>query len=242
MAMNKYLTEFVGTAFLVTTIGFVCVAGSPAAPFVIGLSLALLVYAGGHVSGANYNPAVSLALVVRGKLSFHDFFPYLIAQVAGGFIGAAVVLGLTGQAFGPMPGEGVSPLRAMLAEALFTGLLCLVVMHTATVGKVAGNSYYGLAIGGSVTVGAVCVGAISGAAFNPAVAVGPSVVRALSGDASGLGMLGIYIVGPLFGALVANGVFAIQTGEGFFDEESAAPEEERDGAGRLRVLDHRDAA
>lgn len=245
--MHKYLTEFIGVCFFVASIGFISVSGSPAAPFAIGLSLALLVYMGGHLSGAHYNPAVSLALVVRGKLSFFDFLPYLIAQITGAFVGAAMVLALTGKVFGPLPAEGVDPVRAMLAEALFTCLLCLVVLHTATVAKVEGNSYYGLAIGGSVTVGAICVGPISGAALNPAVALGPAVVRAMQGDAAGLAILGVYVVGPFFGALVANALFAMQTGEGIFaeeprDETETTPSEDRSGRGRLRVLDHRDAA
>jgi len=243
--MRKYATEFVGTFFLVATVGFVSVAGSPAAPFVIGLCLALLVYMGGHVSGAHYNPAVSFALVVRGKLSFLDFVPYLVAQVAGGVAGAGLVFTLAGGSFGPAPGAGVDPLRAMFAEAVFTCLLCLVVMHTATLGHVEGNSYYGVAIGGSVTVGAVCVGGISGGAFNPAVALGPAVVAALDGNPAGFETLGVYVVGPLFGALVANALFAFQTGEALFTEEPPAKDVAQSDEvepGRLRVLDHRDAA
>lgn len=240
--MNKYLTEFVGTAFLVATIGFAGLHAATMAPLVIGAALAVLVYMGGHVSGANYNPAVSLALVVRGKLTFFDFLPYLAAQVGGAFTGAALVFTLTGHNFGPTPATNVAPLQAMLAEAVFTGLLCLVVLNTATVAKTEGNSYYGLAIGLSVTVGAVCVGPISGGCLNPAVAAGPTLFRVLRGDLAGVDLLGIYTVGPLFGALVASAVFSLQTGEGLFGEEAKeepAQEEEPTGRGRLRISDPR---
>jgi glycerol uptake facilitator-like aquaporin len=130
----------------------------------------------------------------------------------------------------------------MLAEALFAGLICLVALNVSTATKTAGNSYFGLAIGLSVLVGHVCVGPISGGWFNPAVAVGPTVLRAIRGDLAGLEMLGVYCVGPLFGALVANGIFAMQTGEGLFTEEEKEKEEPATetgpGRGRLRIVDH----
>lgn len=238
--MRKVITEFVGTGFLVAVVGLVTVQGVPQAAWVIGMTLAVLVYMGGHVSGANYNPAVSLALVVRGKLGFIAFVPYLLAQFAGGFVGTAIVYGLLGRTFAVLPAEGVEPLRAMLAEALFTGLLCLVVLHTATVAKTANNSYHGLAIGMSVTIGALCVGGISGGGFNPAVVLGPNVLHTLvSGDHRGIDVLGIYLVGPVFGALIATGLFAIQTGEGLFVEEVKEEEEKptQPGRGRLRIAE-----
>jgi aquaporin Z len=109
--MSKYLTEFVGTCFLVAVVGFAGLHAAAFAPLVVGLALAVLVYMGDHVSGANYNPAVSLAMVVRGKLSFLDFLPYLIAQLGGGLAGAAIVLGLTNQTVTPAPAAGVVPLQ-----------------------------------------------------------------------------------------------------------------------------------
>src|SRR5918996_4239393 len=95
--MNKYVTEFVGTFFLVLTIGLSVLGGTPMAPLAIGASLMVMVYMGGHVSGAHYNPAVSLAVLLRGKLQPGDVVPYMAMQILGAFAAAAVVYVVTGQ-------------------------------------------------------------------------------------------------------------------------------------------------
>jgi aquaporin Z len=174
--MNKYLTEFIGTFFLVTTIGMAVIApgAGELAPLAIGATLMVMIYAGGHVSGAHYNPAVTLAVFLRGKCPAGDVLPYMVAQVLGATAAAAVVLFLKGNpVVAPMQPEVV---RALVAEFLYTFALCYVVLNVATAKGTSGNSFYGLAIGFTVLAGAYSVGSISGGAFNPAVAVGISVM------------------------------------------------------------------
>jgi aquaporin Z len=169
--MNKYLTEFIGTFFLVLTVGCTVIPGSPGviAPLAIGASLMVMVFAGGHVSGGHYNPAVTLAVWIRGRCPTRDVVPYMISQVAAGVVAALVAQFLVGMGK-PMIITNVP--AAWLAEFLFTFALAYVVVNTATAKATAGNSFYGLAIGMTVMTGAFAVGGISGGAFNPAVATG----------------------------------------------------------------------
>lgn len=208
--MNKYVTELIGTFFLVFTIGMTAVSGSTAAPLAIGAILMVMVYMGGHVSGAHYNPAVTLALLMRGAMAKSDVVPYLVAQLLGATVAAATVFLLTGATFAPSPSAG--GLEAVVAEALVTFALALVVLHVATAESTKGNSYFGLAIGFTVLAGAYAVGGFSGGAFNPAVGIGPTLVDVVAGGGS-LGDLWLYIVGPFAGAAAAVPVFRLQTGE-----------------------------
>ena len=206
--MHKYLTEFIGTFFLVLTIGLTVTAGSEFAPLAIGLSLMVMVYAGGHVSGAHYNPAISLAAVFAGALPRAQYAPYVLAQLAGAAVAALLVFIITGQTFAPAPG-GASTLAALLVEVLYTFALAYIVLNVAVSKKTQGNSYYGLAIGMTVTAGAFAGGGISGGAFNPAVGIGPTIINALLGS-GGWSHLWLYLVGPLAGAGLAAVVFGVQ--------------------------------
>jgi aquaporin Z len=168
----RYLYEFIGTFFLVFTVGMVVLEPAlPAgfAPIAIGTVLAVMVFAGGHVSGGHYNPAVSLAVCARGKLGANDLLGYWIAQLLGGAAAAFLVLFLKGTDATP---AGFDLTKVFVAEAIFTFALCYVVLNTATAKGVSGNSFYGWAIGSTVLVGAYAVGGISGGAFNPAVTTG----------------------------------------------------------------------
>jgi aquaporin Z len=173
--MAKYIVEFIGTFFLVFTVGCTVLGGSPMAPLAIGSSLMVMVYAGGHISGANYNPAVSLAIWVRGKLSTADLGVYILMQVFGAFVAAMAAKFVMGDPTPKMATLDVG--RALMAEFLFTFALCYVVLNVATAKSTSGNSYFGLAIGFTVVVGAFAVGSISGGAFNPAVAVGITLMK-----------------------------------------------------------------
>ena len=168
----KYLVEFIGTFFLVTTIGCTVIGGGAGVipPLAIGSVLMVMIYAGGHVSGAHYNPAVTLAVFLRGKCPAKDVPGYMIAQVLGAVAAAAIVLFLKGN-----PTVETKTLvvgHALAAEFLFTFALCYVVLNVATSKNTAGNSNHGLAIGFTVMAGAFAVGDISAGVFNPAVAVG----------------------------------------------------------------------
>ena len=207
--MIRYLTEFIGTFFLVLTVGLVVLSGAPLGALAIGSVLMVMVYMGGHVSGGHYNPAVSLAAGFSGKLGKREVLPYWLSQLAGAVVAALAVQGILGRTFAPAPGPDASAFATLLVELLFTFALCLVVLNTATHPKTKGNSYYGLAIGFTVLVGAIAGGPISGGAFNPAVGVGPILVHAVAGD-GGYHDLLLYIVGPLVGGFLAAIVFRAQ--------------------------------
>jgi aquaporin Z len=209
--MNRYIVEFIGTFFLVFTIGNVVIdpAAGNLAPLAIGAALMVMVYAGGHISGAHYNPAVTLAVFLRGKCDAKDVIPYMVSQVLAALAAAGAVL------FLKSPLQGIvepMPLMANLAkvlavETLFTFALAFVVLNVATAKGTSGNSFYGLAIGFTVLAGALAVGGISGGVFNPAVAVGISMMG-LSSWAD----IWIYLVANFVGGALAAVVFLSVTG------------------------------
>src|SRR5689334_15562778 len=196
--MNKYIAEFIGTFFLVLTIGCTVIPGTPGVipPLAIGAVLMVMIYAGGHVSGAHFNPSVTLAVWIRGRCDTKDVLPYWCAQVLAGIIAALVAVFLTGKSGTPM--EIKSYPAAFVAEFLFTFALAYVVLNAATSKGTAGNSFYGLAIGMTVMAGAFAVGSIGGGAFNPAVAVGLVMMKIITpGD------IWLHIVAELAAAIVA---------------------------------------
>jgi aquaporin Z len=207
--MKNYLTEFIGTFFLVLTIGLAVISGSTLAPFAIGTALMVMVYMGGHVSGAHYNPAVTVAAWMAGKHPASMIVPYWVAQLLGSLAAAFVVHILTGRTFAPAPSPMASGTQALIVEILYTFALALVVLNVATAKQTSGNSYYGLAIGFTVAAGAVAGGPVSGGAFNPAVGVGPIVISAAMGG-GGYEHLWLYLAGPLAGAALAAPVFKAQ--------------------------------
>ncbi|MFL6530779.1 MAG: MIP/aquaporin family protein [Chthoniobacterales bacterium] len=175
--MNKYIAEFIGTFFLVLTIGCTVVGSPPGVipPLAIGAALMVLVYAGGHISGAHYNPAVTLGILIRGRLKAADALPYMIAQVVGSVVAALLVTKYLRHGL-PVAQLDPNRIHAMVAEFLFTYALVYVVLNAATADGTSGNSFYGLAIGMTVMAGAFAVGDMSGGAFNPAVAIGISLM------------------------------------------------------------------
>jgi aquaporin Z len=211
--MRNYLTEFVGAFFLVLTIGLTVLNGTPLAPLAIGCSLMVMVYMGGHVSGAHYNPAVSLAVLLRGKMaSVGEFIGYVASQCAGALAAALAVYAILGRTFAPAPAAGAGLRGVLLVEFLYTFALALVVLNSAASAKTHGNSFYGIAIGFTIVVAAFAGGPVSGGAFNPAVGVGPIFVDALLGQGT-LTNLWIYLLGPLAGGALAALVFGLQERE-----------------------------
>jgi aquaporin Z len=179
----KLIVEFIGTFFLVFTVGQTVKSPDTAAlaPLAIGSALMVMVYAGGHFSGGHYNPAVTLGVTLRGKATWADAGPYMVAQVLGALAAAGLVIFIKGDATpaatAAPPGTQYSVISKLIAEFLFTFALVYVVLNSATVKKNDGNSFYGLAIGFTVMVGAFAVGPVSGGAFNPAVAVGVTTMK-----------------------------------------------------------------
>lgn len=210
--MREYLTEAIGTFFLVLTVGLTVLGGTPLAPLAIGASLMVMVYMGGHVSGGHYNPAVTLAVTLRGKLPATRVLGYWGSQLAGAIVAALVVRMVMGRTFAPAPAVGAPILGALLIELLYTFALCLVVLQCATNPRTQGNSYYGLAIGFTIVVAAFAGGPVSGGAFNPAVGIGPILVSAALAHGT-LAHLWLYLVGPLLGAVLAAVVYRLQGGE-----------------------------
>jgi aquaporin Z len=225
--MRNYLTEFIGTFFLVLTVGLTVVGEVALAPLAIGASLMVMVYMGGHVSGAHYNPAVSLAVLLRGKMgSVGEFVGYVASQLAGAVVAALVVYGVLGKSFVPAAAEQASITGALLIEILYTFALALVVLNSAASAKTHGNSFYGLAIGFTIVVAAFAGGPISGGAFNPAVGLGPGLVHAMVGGGP-VGHVWIYLVGPLAGGALAAVVFGLQERELQLHAEPAKRPESR---------------
>ncbi|MGH7444635.1 MAG: MIP/aquaporin family protein [Longimicrobiales bacterium] len=199
---SKLVVEAIGTFFLVFTIGQVVLepTAGQLAPLAIGFALMVMVYAGGHISGAHFNPAVTLGVFLRGKATAAELVGYIVVQILGAVIAALAVMYLKGDVVSPA--VALPTLPALLAEFLFTFALVFVVLNVATAPGTEGNSYFGFAIGGTVLVGAYAVGSISGAAFNPAVAVGVVLMK-LAQPAD----LWIYLVANFAGGAAAALVF-----------------------------------
>ena len=199
--MKSYLTEFIGTFFLVFTIALSVASGSAMAPIAIWVILMCMVYMGGHISWAHYNPAVTLGLLLRGKISMNESVMYWISQILGALVAVAIAASVTGVALVPALGEGVTSMNAIIVEALFTFALVSVVINTAATKATNGNSYYGLAIWFTVMAAAFAAWGISGGAFNPAVGLGPWLFDLFNGG--GFGHIWIYLVGPLLWGVLA---------------------------------------
>ena len=202
MDLRKPLVEMIGTFFLVLTIGQVVIGTKPTdgviAPLAIGSALMVMIYAGGHISGGHYNPAVTLAVWMRGRCPTASLIPYWVAQVLGAILAGLLVVYLKGHS--ATVDKDPETVRSIIVEILFTFALCYVVLNVATSKVTAGNSYYGLAIGFTVLVGAFAVGSISGGAFNPAVAIGVGVMG-LAKAAHVVALIGANLVGGVLAAL-----------------------------------------
>ena len=199
----KYVYEAIGTFFLVFTIGMVVL--EPAAPLgfaplAIGTVLAVVIFVGGHVSGGMYNPAVSLAVAVRGKMSYADMVIYWVAQLAGAAAAGYLVIYMKGAPAATPFAPDMT--KALIAEFVFTFLLTFTVLNVATAKGTENNSFYGWAIGMSVLAGAYAVGTVSGGAFNPAVAVGVTLMGLFSWT-----NIWIYFVANLAAGIVAALIF-----------------------------------
>jgi aquaporin Z len=171
---RKLEVEFIGAFFLVFTVGMAVATAGTLAPLAIGATLMVMVFAGGHVSGGHYNPAVSTAVFIRGKLTAREYGAYVVTQAIAALAAAGVVIALGYNPATPMKVAADS--KMLIVEFLFTFALAYVVLNVATAPDTEGNSFYGLAIGFTVAAGAFAVGSVSGGAFNPAVAFGATVM------------------------------------------------------------------
>src|SRR5215831_18324700 len=204
VTMRRYLTEFIGTFGLVFTVGCAVMSGSALAPLAIGAVLMVFVYAGGHISGGHYNPAVSLGVFLRGNLPRADLVPYWVAQFAGAFLAAWLARFTVNPIAVPtLSTSGAHAVfAAMLAEFFFTFALVYVVLNVATSSDQPNNGFYGLAIGFTVGAGAAAVGGVSGGAFNPAVAFGAMLMGLINWSD-----FWIYLLANLLGGALAAMAF-----------------------------------
>lgn len=201
-----FYCEFFGAMMLTMVVQLSVGLGQPLAALAIGSILMCMVFTYGHLSGGHYNPAVSLAVMIRGKISITTFFGYLLSQVIGGICGSGIgefaldkydlVSAIPKYVDGD---DGV----AFLLEFIFTFTLATTVLNTATTVSAGENSFYGLAIGFVIMCGAISVGDITGAVFNPAVGTGLLLIAA-----EGRG-LWLYWVAPMLGGFTAGVMFHI---------------------------------
>lgn len=205
-ALRKIVIEFIGTFFLMLTVGVTVLSGSAFAPLAIGAVLMVMVYAGGHLSGAHYNPAVTIAVLIRGRIGLRDAGGYWLAQFAGGLLGALVARAVVGDVVVGSPAPAGGMVAVFAVEALFTFALAYVVLNVATSDDHPDNSFYGLAIGFTVAAGALTVGGISGGAFNPAVVVGGAAIGLFPWSA-----LWLYVLATGVGAAAGGAVFRVVT-------------------------------
>jgi aquaporin Z len=216
--MRKYVAEFIGTFFLVLTVGCTVLGKAPMAPLAIGASLMVMVYAGGHISGGHFNPAVTLAVLVRGRITVQDAAAYWVAQVISGILAglAAKYIVDPGKVAALSP-AGREVGVTLLAEVLFAFALGYVVLNVATSKDNDGNSFYGLAIGFTVVVGAFAVGGISGGAFNPAVAFGASTMGLFA-----WAKIWIWLLADLAGGALAGLAFRLLNPDDLAEQEATA--------------------
>ncbi len=203
--MRKLITEFIATFFLVLTVGLTVTGGKgDFAPLAIGSVLMVMIFAGGHISGAHYNPAVTLAVLIRGRISISGAAGYWIVQFIAAFAAAYTVMFLMGD---KVPSEAAAMADAthgLVAELIGTFALAYVVLNVATAKGNSGNSFYGLAIGFTVLNMAYALGGISGGAFNPAVATGISLLHLASWSD-----FWVFLVGCFGGGALAGVIFRI---------------------------------
>jgi aquaporin Z len=171
---RKLVVEFIGMFIFMFTVGMVTekTGAGTVAPIAIGFVLMVMVFAGGHISGGHYNPAVSTAVLIRGRMTGDEWVWYVGTQLVAAALAGLLVRAIGGHELAaPVAGQG----KMFVVELLFTLALTYTVLNVATARGTEGNSFYGLAIGGMVLVGAFAVGGVSGGAFNPAIAFGASI-------------------------------------------------------------------
>lgn len=209
------VTELVGTLLFVSVLALSGSAGN-LAPLAIGSALMAMVYMGGHISGAHYNPAVSFGAFLRRRIGVVQMLAYWAVQLIGAALAFVVADLVSGHSPGMHPGPKVDVFQALAVEILFTTALVLVVLNVAMTKSTQGNQYYGLAIGFTIAAAAFVGGPISGGAYNPAVGFGATFGSAVFGG-GGWSDFWLYVAGPLIGAAIGAGIHSLQT-----DKEQAA--------------------
>jgi len=207
--LEAYVSEFVGTFFLVLTIGFNVLQNTALAPISIGAMLMAMIFATGKVSGGHFNPAVTLGVYMRGKIDGASACGYVAIQLLGGMVAGCVYLSILGASFALGPGLGYTMAAVCIVEALFTAALVFVVLSVATTAQDDGNWYFGLAIGFTVMSAAFAIGPISGCSLNPAVTFGVMFSNFLHTGGLRLSILILYTLSAFCGSMLAVGFFSV---------------------------------
>lgn len=202
MPKQKIFIELLGAFFLTLIIAF---TGNP---FAVGAVLVALVYMGGHISGAHYNPAVSLSQFMAKRISLKELIFYTLSQVVGASLAAVAFLLIVGSPFLLSPNPQATNMQVFVSETIFTFLLAFVVLSVSAK-SVKNNQFFGLAIGLAVMAGAFAVGGVSGAMFNPAVTISTAVTD-IANIQTNLSFLGLFLGAQLFAGLIAGLVFKLQ--------------------------------
>lgn len=208
---SKYVSEFIGTFFLVLTVGCNVLTGSVGAALSIGSMLMVMIFALGSVSGAHFNPAVTVAILLsgRGIISVGHALIYICVQLLGGLCAAGVYALVCGSTFALAPVGRYTWLSACIVESLYTMALCYVVLNVATTAKQSGNHYFGLAIGFTVVSAALAIGGISGCSLNPAVSFGTMIMASFYKGSSALAYFPLYFFVPFVGSILGWGAFRV---------------------------------
>jgi len=242
LKLEKYLAEFIGTFFLAFTVGLNVLQNTALAPVSIGSILMVMVFASGSVSGAHFNPAVTVGAVIgqyrerptevekRDRIHSMDLCVYIVSQCAAAFLASLMVYWVLGATFTFQPGTGYGVAAAGFAELLFTTALVYVVLNTASTKESKGNDYYGLAIGFTLMSAAFAIGPVSGCCLNPALAFGVMLTNYMHTGA-GMDYFLLYLFVPFGGALLASGIFRLVRYAEFQKEDDI--EEKGDGYGRF---------
>jgi len=209
--LPKIITEFVGTFFLVFSIA---ICQSPYIALGVGFSLIATLFMGGHLSGAHYNPCVSVAVWLRQLMTPKELLIYIVTQLIAGIIAGATAYGIQGTHAAMKPGPTYSDGSAFAVELIWTFLLISTALNVATTKSQEDNSYFGLAVAAVIVGGIICVGDVSGACFNPAIGTGLAITDgAVGGDS--LQYLWIYWIAPMCGSVLAALVFRVMNAREF---------------------------
>lgn len=223
MNIKKYLAEFFGTMVLVlfgcgtavVTGGLSGGAGSGtlgvvAIALAFGLSIVAAAYAIGHISGCHVNPAVSLAVLINGGLSFADFVGYVIAQIAGAFAGSGILLFITknsnlsgfgSNGYGELSAVGLSMTGAVVVEIILTFVFVMTILGVTSSKKT--SHIAGIVIGLTLTFVHIIGIPLTGTSVNPARSLAPAVLE----GGLALSHVWAFIIAPLVGAALAALVF-----------------------------------
>jgi aquaporin Z len=223
--VRKYAVETIGAFFLTFVVAVSVLSHSVFTPLAAGAALMVMIYAGGHISGGHYNPAVTMGALVRGRIGIGDAVPYWIAQVVGGVVAGVIArAAVNPPAVRALTLSGHTEAAAAVMELLITFALCYVMLNVATSKDQPGNGFFGLAIGFTVTAGAFAVGGVSGGVFNPAVALGGATAGVFAWST-----IWVYLVVQLAAGIVAGLAFlALNPGDGWLRTYTGGPNQARD--------------